>query len=125
MEVAKGGLSRNKSCAMAASPGNMYQKQALKKRQTAYLQPSSGTLSRNDKLKAEKDIPLHVQPSSSPTLNRSPNNMRKFSQISLRSDSSGDQHTDANGNTAAITGTPNKHARFKHHQVRYGICRPP
>ena len=110
---------------MAASPGNMYQKQALKKRQTAYLQPSSGTLSRNDKQKAEKDIPLHVQPPSSPTLNRSPNNMRKFSQISLRSDSSGDQHTDANGNAAAVTGNPNKHARFKHHQVRYGIYRPP
>lgn len=102
----------------------MYQKQALKKRQTAYLQPSSGSLTRSDKQKTVKDVPLHVQPSSSPTLDRS-QNMRKFSQISLRSDSSGDQHTDANGNAAAITGTPNKHARYKHHQVRYGIYRPP
>ena len=37
----------------------------------------------------------------------------------VRSDSSGDHHTDANGNAAALTETPNKHARFKHHRVRY------
>ena len=40
-------------------------------------------------------------------------------KVSLRSDSSSDHHTDANGNAAAVTGTATKHARFKHHQVTY------
>ena len=108
---------------MASSPGNMYQKQALKKRQTAYLQPSSGSLSKTDKQKAEKDIPLNVQPPPSPTIERSPN-MRKFSQISLSSDNS-DDHTDVNRNGIVIApSTPSKHARLKHHQVRHRFYSP-
>ena len=103
---------------MAASPGNMYHKQALKKRQpTSYLQPSSGSVSKADKyLKTEKDIPLNSQPPPSPTIDRSAY-MRKFSQISLSSDVSDDFPKDANSNA---TGT-SKTARAKLHQVRHGF----
>lgn len=108
---------RSNTSAMAASPGNMYQKQALKKRQTtSYLQPSSGSLSKADKYrKAERDIPLNVLHPPSPTINRSAN-MRKFSQITLSSDSSDDLHKDANSNNATKIKTP-KPARPKLHQV--------
>ena len=111
-------LRRNTST-MAASPGNMYQKQALKKRQTiSYLQPSSGSLSKADKYrKAEKDISLNTLPPPSPTINRSAN-MRKFSQISMSSNSSDGLHKDANSNNAIKTKTP-KPARPRLHQVRY------
>ena len=118
----KDGEIRQTASAMATSPGNMYQKQALKKRQTLYLQPSSGSLSKADRyLKSDKDIPLNTQPPPSPSTDRSPN-MRKFSQITLRSDTSDDLHVDANSN-ATIIGTP-KTTRSKHHQVRYGFLKP-
>lgn len=109
---------RGNTLEMAASPGNMYHKQALKKRQTtSYLQPSSGSVSKADKyLKTEKDIPLNSQPPPSPTIDRSAY-MRKFSQISLSSDVSDDFPKDANSNA---TGTP-KTARAKLHQVRHGF----
>lgn len=108
---------------MAASPGSMYHKQALKKRPTSYLQPSSGSLSKLDK----KDIPLNsVQPPpsprSSPTVNRSNISLRKFSQISLHSDASDavDLHADANSNThKKHIGAPKNAIRKLHHQVGY------
>ena len=111
---------------MAASPGNMYHKQALKKRPTSYLQPSSGSVSKADKcLKTEKDIPLNAQSPPSPKItDRSPT-MRKFSQITLSSETSDVLHTDANGN-AAVVGTP-KQTRVRakrHHQVRHGFYSP-
>lgn len=107
---------------MAASPGNMYQKQTLKKRPTSYLQPSSGSVSKADK----KDIPLNSMqpppsPRTSPTIDRGSNiSLRKFSQISLHSDASdvADLHTDANSNTRKKhTGTPKNAIRKLHHQV--------
>ena len=107
---------------MAASPGNMYQKQTLKKRPTSYLQSSTGSLSKIDKSK-EKDIPLNsIQPPSSPTMERGSNiSLRKFSQISLHSDASDpvDNHTpDANSNThKKHIGTPKNAIRKIHHQV--------
>lgn len=107
---------------MAASPGNMYQKKALKTRQTAgFLQPSSGSMSKADRyLKADKDIPMNAQPPPSPTVDPSAN-MRKFSQITLRSDTSDDLHTDLNSNGAAV-GTPKQTRAKRHlHQVRYGF----
>ena len=112
---------RSNTSAMAASPGNMYQKQALKKRPaaTSYLQPSSGSVSKADKYrKAERDISLNPLPPSSPTIHRSSANMRKFSQITLSSDTSDDLHKDANSNNATKVGT-RKPARPKLHQVRY------
>jgi len=106
---------------MAASPGNMYQKQTLKKRPTSYLQASTGSLSKLDKCK-EKDIPLNsIQPPSSPQMERGSNiSLRKFSQISLHSDASEavDNHTpDANSNThKKHIGTPKNAIRKIHHQ---------
>lgn len=115
----------NSTTTMAASPGNMYQKQALKKRPTSYLQPSSGSLPKPDRYK-EKDIPLNsTQPPSSPTMERGSNiSLRKFSQISLHSDASdaADLHTpDANSNTHKKhhIGTPKNAIRKIHHQVWY------
>lgn len=119
---------------MAASPGNMYQKQALKKRPTSYLQSSTGSLSKIDKCK-EKDIPLNsIQPPSSPIIERGSNiSLRKFSEISLDSDASEavNNHTpDANSNThKKHVGTPKNAIRKIHHQVcnnwlRWNITKP-
>ena len=100
----------------------MYQKQALKKRPTAYLQSSTGSLSKIDKSK-EKDIPLNsIQPPSSPTMDRGSNiSLRKFSQISLNSDASeavNNHMPDANSNTRKKhSGTPKNAIRKIHHQV--------
>lgn len=113
---------RNSTSVMAASPGNMYQKKALKTRHTTgLLQPSSGSMSKADRyLKADKDIPMNAQPPPSPTIDPSAN-MRKFSQITLRSDTSDDLHTDLNSNGAAV-GTPKQTRAKRHlHQVRYGF----
>lgn len=104
-----------------ASPGIIYQKQALKKRPTSYLQPSSGSVSKADK----KDIALNSMqpppsPRASPTISRSEISLRKFSQISLDSDSS-NLHKDANRNTAPKkhSGIPRNAIRKLHHQVGY------
>ena len=96
---------------MAAFPRKI---PALKKRHTIPgLLPSSGSMSRLDKYrKSERDsIPLIAQPLPSSPINRSAS-MRKFSQISMNSDSLDDLHKDAKGK--------NKPARPKH-QVRYDL----
>lgn len=119
--VTKAGRSRSNSAArMAASPGNMYQKQALKKRPTSYLQPSSGSVSKSDKYK-EKDIPLNQtqlppSPRASPTIDRSNISLRKFSQISLNSETSDTVDANSNG-TLKPSATKKNAIRIKHHQV--------
>lgn len=119
--VTKAGRSRSNSAArMAASPGNMYQKQALKKRPTSYLQPTSGSVSKSDKYK-EKDIPLNQtqpppSPRASPTIDRSNISLRKFSQISLNSETSDTVDANSNG-TLKPSATKKNAIRIKHHQV--------
>ena len=76
------------------------------------LLPSSGTVSAKlDKYpKRERDIPLTAKPPPSPSINRSAS-MRRFSQISMNSDSSDDLDGDPTSN-----GEP---ARLKRQKVRY------
>ena len=99
---------------MAASPGNVYQKMAAFKKRHAIpsLLPSSGSVSaKMDKFfKGARDIPLTARPPPSPPINRSAS-MRRFSQISMTSDSSDDLYEDAKSNS--------KPTRPKLHQVRY------
>ena len=90
---------------------------ALKKRHTIPgLLPSSGSMSRLDKYrKAESEsIPLTAQLLPSSPINRSAS-MRKFSQISMNSDSLEDLHKDAKGKS--------KPTRPKQ-QVRYDFLQP-
>lgn len=106
---------------MASSPVNMYQKQtALKKKQTlSRLEPSSSQSSPkvDKRLQAEsKDIPLSSLPPPSPTINGRSANMRKFSLITLSSNSSDHGQHDENSNVPTIE--PPKKIRSKLPQVR-------
>ena len=87
---------------MASSPVNMYQKQAALKKKR--LEPSSSQSSPNvdQHLQAEnKGIPFSSLLPPSPTIDRSAN-IRKFSLITLNSDSSDHGEHDENSNVPAV-----------------------
>lgn len=85
---------------MASSPVNMYQKQTALKRKR--LEPSSSQSSpKVDKHLQAENIPFSSLLPPSPTINRSAN-IRKFSLITLNSDSSDHGEHDENSNVPAV-----------------------
>lgn len=99
---------------MASSPVNMYQKQTALKRKR--LEPSSSQSSpKVDKHLQAENIPFSSLLPPSPTINRSAN-IRKFSLITLNSDSSDHGEHDENSNVPAVE--PPKKILSKLPQVR-------